>query len=358
VDVRTLVKRYLAQHTPGFWAWAVSTTVLGILALLLITKIFLSGNDLSKEAIDAGQRVLVHIAGDTVDGNARHTRRAEAKAPDVSSSTIISKDGLAPAPLAAISEQSDKGLIPIVGRDGTQPWKYYARPYTAQEKRPVVAIVFTNLGLSRPLTQDVLTLPHNFTLSFSPYAGDAKVWAQKAREEGFESLVDLPMQPENYPLSDPGPYGLLDDLSPADSSARLHWVLSRFPGFVGVLAPENEKLTANASVLRPTLVELAARGVLFVYLKTPKNGGVEELAKSRSLHTLAADMVIDDEISNAAIAAQLQNLTDLAKKQGYAIGIAHSYPPTTETVVEWAQGLSAQGVDLVPVSAVATRIFP
>ena len=81
-------------------------------------------------------------------------------------------------------------------------------------------------------SEEALKLPHEFTLGFSPYAGDTGKWAVKARAEGFESVVDLPMQTEEYPISDPGSYGLLEDLSPDENISRLHSVLMPFPGFI------------------------------------------------------------------------------------------------------------------------------
>ncbi len=354
VDVKVVFKQYLKKYTVGVCVWTLATVACGLLILSFVSKIFFANHILAQQAFDSGQRIIIHISSGEVEGNPRHTKNEES----ADATPIIGKEGLAPAPLSSITEQSDKGLVPVAAKDGTLPWKYYARPYDIKEKRPLVAIVFTNLGLSKSLTEDVLKLPHNFTLGFSPYAGDAKAWTRKARESGFESLVDIPLEPEEYPLSDPGPYGLIEDLSSNETAARLHWVLSRFPGYVGVLGSADEKLTANVNAMRPALTELTARGVLFLYLKTPKNTGLADFIKSHALYALGVDTVIDAEISTSAIEKQLQDLTELAKKQGTAIGIAHSYPPTIEALAEWSGSLAAQGVELAPVSAVALRTFP
>jgi polysaccharide deacetylase 2 family uncharacterized protein YibQ len=351
--------RHLSRFTPGFWVWSASTFVLSFIVAALLAKIFLSGNSLIGQAIETGQRVLIHVDSGEVDGNARHTKPKETAAPG-SESTIVSKEGLAPAPFEAISAQTDKGLVPMVGRDGTLPWKYYARPFKGEPKRPIVAIVITHLGLSKSQTEESLKLPHDFTLSFSPYASDARKWARQAREEGFETLVDLPMQSADYLKTgaDPGPYGLLEDTNPNERSARLRWVLSRFPGFVGTLAPEDESLTASTAVTTPLLTELAGHGVLFLYVKTPKNTALDDLTKTHQSFALGIDKIIDDDIAPGPIDKQLSDLTALAKTQGYAIGFAHSYPPTLAALGRWVEALGAQGVDLAPVSAVGMRIFP
>ncbi len=358
--VTQFTRRHLARFTPDFWFWGTIVLVLIFITFMLLAKIFLVGGSLRGQAIEAGQRVLIHVDNSEIDGNPRHTKTEAPATVNVEGSTIISKDGLAPAPLAALSAQTDKGLVPMVGQDGTLPWKYYARPYKKQEKRPIVAIVITHLGLNKPLTEETLKLPHAFTLSFSPYASDARKWAVDAREEGFETLADLPMQSADYLKTgaDPGPYGLLEDMNLDEASARLRWVLSRFAGFVGVLAPEDENLTSNPAGLRPTLTELAGHGVLFLYVKTPKNIALADMVKAHQFYALGIDKVVDNDIAPGPIDQQLQDLTTLAKTQGYAVGFAHSYPPTLEALTRWADSLDAQGVDLVPVSAIALRMFP
>lgn len=358
VDMKQRLIHLIRMQASGFLFWSIISGALALMLITLLAKIFFSGHALNKYAFEVGQRVIVHIRTNETEGTVRHTLRATQNKPSVNTERVEGSEGLAPAPFAAITAESEKGLIPIIGRDGTTSWKYYGRPYSGAPKRPLVAVTITNLGLSKSLTEEALKLPHTFTLSFSPYASDAKEWARKARKEGFESLVDIPMEQTNYPLSDPGPYGILGKLSTNDKSTRLHWVLSRFAGFVGVLAPQNEKLTADLTILRPILTELAARGVLFLYIKNSQNAPLAELAKSHTLTALGMDMVIDDTLTPSALDAQLQKLTMLAKTQNVAIGIAHSYPVTLEALSRWADTLSAEGVDLVPVSAIAARTLP
>lgn len=357
--------RHFKSYSTGFLVWSSATAICTILLVLLLVHLFFAGHILTSKAIEAGQRVYIHIESGEVDGNPRHTKLVTQEAPVTAIPTeaaqpVAAKEGLAPAPLESISEQTDKGLVPTIGRDGLLPWKYYAKPYNPQGGKPMVAIVITDLGLSKPLTEDALKLPHNVTLSFSPYSSDARKWALMARGEGFETLADLPMQTDGYLKYgiDPGPYGLLADAGINENSARLRWVLSRFPGFIGVLAPQNESLTSDITHIRPTLTELAGHGVLLLYIKTPGNMALTDAIKAHQFNALGIDKVIDDDIAPAPIDKALDDLTALAKTQGYAIGFAHSYPPTLDSLARWADGLAAQNVDLVPVSAIGFKLFP
>lgn len=359
----------LLQYVHELHLWIAASLAALLFASSMVTSLVFSGEKQEKQALESGQRAVLHIASGEVDGTPRHTKRTEATEPEGAtpkvgsggakvSETFDGKEGLAAAPLDTITEQTDKGLVPTTGKDGTLPWKYYSRPHAAKEGRPMVALLFTNLGLSKPLTEEILKLPHTVTLSFSPYAADAKSWAKKARGIGFESLIDLPVEPSDFPISDPGPYGLLTKQDGPEMSSRLHWLLSRYPGYVGTLATANEKMTASLVAMRPVLMELTARGVLFIYKKTEKNTELADFIVKQKMLAIGADMVADENLSPASIIKQLNTLAEKAKANGHAIAILHAYPPSMKAVSIWAESAEKMGIDIVPVSAIGKKVFP
>ncbi|WP_193365127.1 divergent polysaccharide deacetylase family protein, partial [Kocuria rosea] len=62
-----------------------------------------------------------------------------------------------------------------------------------------------------------------------------------------------------------------------------------------------------------------------------------------------------DVPSRREIDARLNELVELAKRNGAAIGFAQSYPVTIQRLKNWAFRLRRQGVVLAPVSALANR---
>jgi polysaccharide deacetylase 2 family uncharacterized protein YibQ len=239
------------------------------------------------------------------------------------------------------------------GSKGARPWQVYAKEVEASKKEPVVAIVVTGLGLGTLATQSAFKLEEHFTFSFSPYGKEVAMWAKQAREGGHEVLVDFPMQTSDYPASDPGPWGLITGIKPQDNKTRLHQVLSRFAGFVGLAAPIGAALPANT--IMNCLSDVAARGLLM--LEPPQSG--DQLASSQKkqlgLVSLTADYLIDGELEEGAIRAKLAELAAKAKKDGQALGYARPYPITLELLQKWQKELAAQGVRLVPVSVLAKR---
>ena len=120
----------------------------------------------------------------------------------------------------------------------------------------------------------------------------------------------------------------------------------------------NEKVTANQGVMHTLLAELSSRGVLFLYQKTKLNAELAGLIKKQNSLGLGVDAVIDDEMTPAAIIRQLDGLSAYAKTQGYAIGVAHAYPPTLRALQIWSESAQNKGVDIVPLSAIAKKVYP
>ena len=142
------------------------------------------------------------------------------------------------APIKGMAEQGAHGLLPQISATGQTPAKVYARPVTARQADPntaKIAIMIGGMGLSAFGTSVAINrLPENITLAFAPYAKGLQSWVNKARQNGHEVMLQLPMEPFDYPDNDPGPHTLLSSLPPPDNVRRLEWLLSRFTGYFGV----------------------------------------------------------------------------------------------------------------------------
>ena len=65
------------------------------------------------------------------------------------------------------------------------------------------------------------------------------------------------MEPFDYPDNDPGPQTLLTSLSAEQNLDRLHWLMSRFQGYVGIANFMGARFTATEQALAPVLKEAA-----------------------------------------------------------------------------------------------------
>jgi polysaccharide deacetylase 2 family uncharacterized protein YibQ len=261
---------------------------------------------------------------------------------------------------AALLEKSRHGLIPRIGTDGTRPAEAYAQaptvPPGADPNGPRIAVVVGGLGISASVTSDALMkLPEAVTLAFAPYASDLVSLARKAREKGHEILLQIPMEPLDYPDNDPGPQTLLTSMSPDQNIDRLHWLLSRAQGYVGVTGLMGARFSANEQALAPILRDVAKRGLIYVDDGGSPRSLAGQMAGGNNLPFAKADVVLDAVPMPNEIDRALTRLEALARERGTAVGIATGSPATLDRIGKWAKGAAGRGILLVPISAVAAK---
>ena len=242
-------------------------------------------------------------------------------------------------------------------RDVAAPtWVRFARPFDPEEKRPRIAIVIVDLGKSQAATNAAIqNLGGGISLAFTPYADGLAQWVGLARAAGHEVLLSLPMEPTDFPNTDPGPQTLLTALTGRQNLERLTWTLERAQGYVGVINAQGSRFTASADAMRPVIDRLFQRGLLMVDARTATNSVAVRIADDVGLPRAYADRLIDQEASRPAIDRALADLERLARQNGAALGIAQTYPVTFERLINWLAQIESRGFVIAPVSAVVNR---
>lgn len=258
-----------------------------------------------------------------------------------------------PAPLPGLFEEGPGGPLPVIGPDGQRPDEAYARAH-APRTGPVVALIVGGLGMSERLTaQAIERLPPEVTLSFAPYANDLQGWIDRARAAGHEVLIELPMEPFDYPNNDPGPHTLLAEASEAENARRLAWLLSRSAGYAGVINYQGARLGAAPAPLARIFARLEARGLTMFHDGAWRRQVIEAAGREANARLVLADRVIDGDPSPDAVEQRLLELEALALQNGSALGSGFAYPVTVDAAAAWAEGLSRRGYVLAPASHVA-----
>jgi polysaccharide deacetylase 2 family uncharacterized protein YibQ len=242
-------------------------------------------------------------------------------------------------------------------REAARPaWLRYSRPFDANDRRPRVAIVISELGLSSAATTaSIQQTPPDVSLAFSPYADNLERWIGLARAAGHEVLLNLPMEPINFPANDPGPRALLTSLSAQQNLERLDWVLGRIDGYVGVTNHMGSRFTTMSDALKPVLVAINERGLMFVDSRASARSIAAKMASDIGLPRAINDRQIDQEASRPAIDGRLAEIERIARETGSAVAMAQPYPVTLERVNAWLATLETKGLVLAPVTAIANR---
>jgi polysaccharide deacetylase 2 family uncharacterized protein YibQ len=277
---------------------------------------------------------------------------AEPPAPLPIPETETASITLPPVPVAELVEESQYGPLPKVATDGRRPIDIYARPsrYAAATPGapPRIAIMITGLGIGEGASGDLLKgLPPTVSVAYSAYGRSLQDAVTRARNNGHEVLLQIPLEPNNYPTEDPGPHTLLTSLPPPENMKRLQWLMSRYTGYVGVTNLMGAKFETSAESVQPVFEELKARGLLYV-----DDGATPDSASTKVASAIGLDYsAVSVQIDAGNVAKQLAQLETLAKERGIAIGVAKAKPATVKQLSDWANKLEAKGIVLVPVSA-------
>jgi polysaccharide deacetylase 2 family uncharacterized protein YibQ len=254
-----------------------------------------------------------------------------------------------PALLEATPDQQGEQL-PQIAPDGRMPMQVYAAGFDRTTRRPRVGLVLAGVGLNQADSDiAVRMLPRGITLAISPYAANLTKLLAAARAAEHEYLLSLPMEPQGFPLNDPGPQAMMTNLPPEQNRQRLEWAMTRIAGYVGATdalgAMRGERFAAQPDQMKPVLSELARRGLLYVDARPGA-------AQPPFVWGATIDMVVDEPATAAEIDDRLGQLTKLARDKGSALGLATTVRPVTvRRIAVWANGLAADGLALAPVSA-------
>ncbi|MCO5132244.1 MAG: divergent polysaccharide deacetylase family protein [Xanthobacteraceae bacterium] len=289
-----------------------------------------------------------------IDGSSGARQEVVVGSDDTPTASSDSGPAVMPGIDARLLEKSRYGMIPVAA-DGLTPFTAYAAATPADRARaatvPTVAVVVGGLGIGAAKTaESILKLPGAVTLAFTPYGHDPARLVARARAEGHEVVLQVPMEPFDYPDNDPGPQTLLTAQSPEQNLDRLFWHLSRFQGYVGLTGFMGGRFTVSDAAMQPVIHEAAKRGLGYLDDGASPRSVAPALAQRQAMPFGKADLTIDAVPTAAEIDKALAQLEALAKARGNAIGMASSLPVSIERIGAWARTLESRGILLVPLT--------
>ncbi|MFK4810876.1 divergent polysaccharide deacetylase family protein [Devosia sp. ZW T5_3] len=355
-------KRQPGQSGGGFPVARVLFAIIALIGIGLVLRLILA-NDPN------GGRPSQEVAI-TSTGNSNQVANAVATGPATitadpqqypAGSTISTTGAGAPAStsqpdafgaLPDLSEETANGPIPRIASDGRTPFATYSRPSTAPMGLPKVAIIVSGLGINEQGSLDAIErLPPDVTLAFAPYGKTLNNSVAAARSSGHEILLEIPLEPFDYPQNDPGPQTLLTGETPRANLDKLFWLMARFGGYAGVINNMGARFTASAADFSPIMEELGARGLGYIDDGSSNRSVAPQLAAGNKVPFSRVDAMIDANPSQQSILAALTSLEAKAVENGHAIGIVSALPISVAAVAEWAAALESKGLVLVPASA-------
>jgi polysaccharide deacetylase 2 family uncharacterized protein YibQ len=311
---------------------------------------------LDQAAAGRGERIITII-----DGSSGARREVKIPAAADSEPSIPAAIPLATLPAidAQLVEMTRDGPIPRVGANGVRAAQAFAQPAGAKPNSPQIAIVITGLGTANANTAEALSkLPAAVTFALSPVGTDLDRLAGKARGQGHELLLQVPMESPDAAEGRAAPRALLASLSPEQNIERLRWLMSRFQGYVGVANQMGDRLTAAEATFAPIVREISSRGLIYVDDGSSPRSLAGQIAAGGGSGFAKANLAIDAVPSAIEIEKALAKLEALARQNGMAVGFAAASPLVIERVAKWSKAAEGRGFSLVPITAAASRGKP
>jgi polysaccharide deacetylase 2 family uncharacterized protein YibQ len=215
--------------------------------------------------------------------------------------------------------------------------------------RPGIAIIVANLGLNKTLLFDALKLNRKIVLDISPYASDIEKLVDLAVQKEHEVLINIPMQPNDDPVQDPGPYTLLHSASSRENISKLEWVLSRTNKMIGLYGNKSDAFVNSKSNIFPIFKLLQNHGLVFVYGDENSHPLLENISNNLHMGYVNIHLDFDETMDENNVLDNLMKLESIAKSQGFAIGRIHPNPLLIKIINNWISGLQTKNINLVSI---------
>lgn len=255
------------------------------------------------------------------------------------------------APVEGFYEVTAAGKLPISKSPHQTPFEIYRKPFVLNKTKPYISIVINDYGLSDPLSLEMIAeLPSSVTFILSPYSKQPNDWIARAREDGHEVWLNMPIENKNFPYSDPGAKGLLTRVSLQYNQDRLEWVLGRAVGYTGIAAFTDGALDNARNVFEKMISDMFGRGLGYFEMNAAGDSFFLPLVKG--LKTPHAQNNATIEIVNED-GPEIQKVYGMIEKSGHAVVVITPSPVNLKGLKSWLVSLEEQNVASVPLSSVA-----
>ncbi|GAA0858744.1 divergent polysaccharide deacetylase family protein [Aliiglaciecola litoralis] len=210
-----------------------------------------------------------------------------------------------------------------------------------------IALIIDDMGnTSRDAA--AFELPTQVAFSILPMTHLSKRYSRQAALQQREVMLHIPM--ESLAGNQLGPGAITSDMSPQSIRLTLLEALASVPDAIGVNNHMGSKLTQLSVPMEVTMQFLIEHNLFFVDSRTTRFSKAQRIAQDSGVMSLKRNVFLDHDATPEQIDAQFQRLLRLAKKYGYAVGIAHPYPQTVKYLRQALHNIEEQGVQLATVS--------
>lgn len=171
---------------------------------------------------------------------------------------------------------------------------------------------------------------------FNNYANSNEIYSIISNSHR-EIIVNINMEPDNYPNNNPGPDTLLIGITDVENVTTLNNVLLNHLSSTGIINIYGNKFISSTKDLNPVLDFLKNKGLIFINASNTNVNKLKNSAKKTNTIVKICDIFIDNKPSEDELKDALKVLEAKAKNEGSAIGLFRYYDDRINIMESWAK---------------------
>lgn len=228
-----------------------------------------------------------------------------------------------------VPEKKEEKNIPDVKREGSGK----------------VAIIIDDFGNNLRNVDEFCNMGIPITFAVLPYLKYSKQISNQAVGAGQAVILHLPM--ENQRGINPGPGTLKIDMKRDELLKEFRMDLSFVPGAEGLNNHEGSLATENEEVMTQILSQAKDKGLFFIDSMTSSKSLGLRISGELGVPALRRNVFLDNEDDVDYISGQLDQLADVAFRDGYAVGIGHVRANTFKAISQKYPEMQKRGIEFV-----------
>ncbi len=218
-----------------------------------------------------------------------------------------------------------------------------------RDRLAAISIIIDDMGNNAGWGERALRIPGAVTYAMLPHTPHARALANRAQALGKEVMLHLPLEStEGNAL---GPGALTLHQTNGEFLRTLRDDLTAVPHIRGVNNHMGSLLTQHPGAMEWLMQGLSTQpDLFFIDSRTSSATVAAQLAAEHGIPYASRDLFLDNDRDPAAIRRQMLLLFLRARQQGFAIGIGHPYPETSQVLSEMLANPGRWQVRLIPAS--------
>ena len=224
----------------------------------------------------------------------------------------------------------------------------YERPAQKAQK-PRVYVIISNVGLREDLWKQVVSdFSGKVATSFSPYSPKLATLIDEAKAAGFSTLVDLPLETQDYPVEDSGPLTLITGVPETDNLARYNDLMKVAHRVDGLMGDGGNRLLLSEPDLKPILNAIRSGRFYFVDPQSTLQSQAQSLCNKMQVPFHRVDITMDEVVDLDKIDQTFTAASTHARENGFAVVRIVATPITLTQLQRWIKLGEEQGLVFEP----------